>query len=96
MAFDISYSEEKNELLKATRGIGFDELVWAIRSGDLLDDIAHQNPKYSHQRVYVVRIHPCVYAVPYVVNPRTKEVFLKTAYPSRVLKRKYIKGDNHE
>lgn len=96
MAFDISYSEEKNELLKATRGIGFDELILAIQSGGLLDDIAHQNPKYSHQRVYVVRISTYVYAVPYVVNPRTKEVFLKTAYPSRVLRRKYIQGGNHE
>lgn len=96
MAFDISFSEEKNQVLKATRGIGFDELILAIRGGDLLDDIAHQNPKYSHQRVYVVRIRAYVYAVPYVINPKTGEVFLKTAYPSRVLKRKYNEGDNHE
>ncbi len=96
MAFDISFNEEKNQLLKAMRGVGFDEIILAIKAGNLLDDITHPNQKYPHQRVYVVRIRTYVYAVPYVINPKTKEVFLKTAYPSRVLKRKYIQGDNHE
>ncbi|MCA9329247.1 toxin [Candidatus Saccharibacteria bacterium] len=96
MAFDISFNEEKNQLLKATRCIGFDEIILAIKTGDLLDDIIHISQKYPHQRVYVVRIRAYVYAVPYVINPKTKEVFLKTAYPSRILKHKYIQGDNHE
>lgn len=96
MAFDISFNEKKNQLLKASRGIGFDEIILAIKSGDLLDDTIHPNQKYPHQRVYVVRIREYIYAVPYVTNPKTKEIFLKTAYPSRVLKRRYTKGDNHE
>ncbi len=96
MAFDISFNEEKNQLLKAVRGIGFDEIILAIKDGNLLDDIAHPNKAHSHQRVYVVRIRAYVYAVPYVVNPQTKEIFLKTVYPSRVLRRKYMQGDNYE
>lgn len=96
MAFDISFSEEKNQLLKATRGIGLDEIVLAIHGGNLLDDTVHPSKKYPHQRLYVVRVRSYIYAVPYVFNPKTQEVFLKTAYPSRILKRKYPQGGDYE
>jgi hypothetical protein len=91
MAFNITYSEEKNLLLKATRGIGFEEILEAIRGGDLLADIAHPSRKRLRQRLYVVKIGKYAYAVPYVINPQKNTIFLKTAYPSRVLTRKYIK-----
>ena len=91
MAFDIHYSEEKNQLLKATRGVSFDDAIIAISNGALIDDIAHPNKKYVHQRIYVIKINTYVYAVPYVINPKTNDIFLKTVYPSRVLMHKYAR-----
>jgi hypothetical protein len=96
MAFDINFNEEKNQLLKATRGIGFDEVIEAMSRGNLMADIAHLSKSRANQRLYVVKIKAYAYAVPYVVNVQKNEIFLKTAYPSSVLTKKYIKGDNHE
>ena len=96
MAFNINFSEEKNQLLKATRGIGFDEIIDAISGSDLLADIAHPSSRRPNQRLYVVKIKKYAYAVPYVTNTQKSEIFLKTAYPSSALTKKYIRGDNHE
>lgn len=96
MAFDINFNEEKNQLLKVTRGIGFDEIIEAISRGGVLADIAHPNKSRSNQRLYAIRIKEYVYAVPYVINLEKKEIFLKTAYASRALTKKYMKGDGHE
>lgn len=38
----IRFNEEKNQLLKATRGIGFEEILDSIENGHLLDGIANQ------------------------------------------------------
>lgn len=95
VAFSINFNEEKNQLLKATRSVGFEEIIDAISRGDLLADVAHPSQKHSNQRLYVVRIKRHAYAVPYVINPQKNEIFLKTAYPSRILTKKYIKGGNH-
>lgn len=95
MAFDIKFNEMKNQLLKATRGIGFDEIMDAIKGGDLLADITHPGNKRQNQRLYIVRVGKYAYAVPYVINLQKNEIFLKTAYPSRALTKKYIKGDDH-
>lgn len=96
MAFDFNFNEEKNQLLKATRGIGFDEIIEAIGEGSLLADIAHPSRSRPNQRLYAVKIKGYVYAVPYVVNTQKKEIFLKTVYASRTLTRKYTKGDSNE
>ena len=96
MASDINFNEEKNQLLKATRGVGFEEIIDAIRRGDLLDDITHPSVGRPNQRLYVVKIKKYVYAVPYVVNPQKSEIFLKTVWPDSDLTKKYIKGDDHE
>jgi hypothetical protein len=96
MAFDINFNEEKNQLLKATRRVGFDEIIEAIGKGDLLADIIHPSASRPNQRLYVVKIKKYAYAVPYVINPQKNEIFLKTAWPDSDLTKKYIKGDNHE
>jgi uncharacterized DUF497 family protein len=94
MAYSINFSEEKNQLLQATRGVCFDDIVSAIEDGKLLADKQHPNQKFKHQRIYVVSIGNYVYAVPYVINKQKKKIFLKTMYPSRVLTKKYLKGGN--
>jgi len=96
MAFNINFNEEKNQLLKATRGIGFDEIIEAIGEEGLLADIAHPSKSRPNQRLYVVKIKKYVYAVPYVINVQKNEIFLKTAYASRTLTKKYVKGDSNE
>ncbi len=96
MAFRITFNEEKNQLLKATRGICFDNVIVAIKEGKLLADIRHPNLKHSNQKIYVIIIEEYVYAVPYVKNKEKKEIFLKTVYPSRALTKKYMKGGKNE
>ena len=92
MAFSIHFSEEKNQLLKATRGIGFDEVIQHLTSGDLLAEKMHPNKSRSHQRLYIVKIESYAYVVPFIINEQKEEVFLKTAYPSRRFTKLYIKG----
>ena len=49
------WSPEKNEILRADRGISFENVVVAIESGGLLDILAHPNrAKYPRQKVLVV------------------------------------------
>jgi hypothetical protein len=94
MAFNIRFSEAKNQLLKATRGIGFDEVIVLLKRGNLLADKKHISQTRPNQRVYVIRVGQYAYVVPYVINPQTNEIFLKTVYPSRKLTKLYIKkGD---
>lgn len=96
MAFTIRFNEEKNQLLKATRGIGFEDVLNSIKKKKLLDNIAHPSKKHPRQRLYVIEIKGYIYAVPYVVNTEKQEIFLKTIYPSRVLTKQYKKGGKNE
>lgn len=89
--FNIEFSEEKNILLRETRGIDFEDILSAIESNQILADLKHKNKKFIHQRILVIQKEGYVYAVPYVIDVKRKVVFLKTIYPSRVLKEKYIK-----
>lgn len=94
MIFKIEFSEEKNLILKETRGVNFNDILEKIEKGEILDDINHPNPKkYSRQKILVVKIKKYVYAVPYIINKKRKTIFLKTVYPSRVLTKKYLKGE---
>jgi len=94
MAFSIRFSEEKNQLLKATRGIGFDELIVLIKDGELLADKEHISKNHPNQRIYVVRMGKYAYVVSYILNLKKNEIFLKTIYPSRKFTKQYLKkGD---
>lgn len=96
MAFTIRFNEEKNELLKATRGISFEDVLKNLQEGKYLADISHPSKKHAYQKIYIVQIHAYAYAIPYVLNKEKKEIFLKTIYPSRVFTKKYMKGGKHE
>jgi len=92
MRYRFAYSEEKNAVLKEARGVGFRDVIEAIRKGYLLDDVDHFNKKkFPNQRIFIVCIKNKVYAVPYIIDKVRQVTFLKTIYPSRVLKKKYIK-----
>jgi uncharacterized DUF497 family protein len=87
----FSWSPEKNWLLQKTRGISFEEIVFHVEKGDVLDVLEHPNQeKYSGQRIMVVNVEGYAYLVPFVEDDR--EVFLKTIIPSRKATRDYLGG----
>jgi uncharacterized DUF497 family protein len=83
------WSPEKNEMLKADRGVSFENIVVAVESGGLLDILAHPNQaKYPRQRVLVVACDNYVCLVPFVEE---EDCFLlKTVIPSRKATRDYL------
>jgi hypothetical protein len=71
------------------RGIGFEDIVFHIERGDLLDILEHPNPDcYGGQRIFVVRREDYVYLVRFGEDEHT--VFLKTIIPSRKATKQYI------
>lgn len=83
------WSPEKNEALRANRGISFESIVVAVESGGLLDILAHPNQaKYPRQRVLVVACDNYAYLVPFVEVE--DYFFLKTVIPSRKATRDYL------
>jgi uncharacterized DUF497 family protein len=87
----FDWNEQKNKLLKQTRGIGFENIVNAINDGHLLAVLDHpNNAKYPNQKVYIVAIEDYACAVPFVDNKDT--LFLKTIYRSRKYTNLYLKA----
>lgn len=95
--YKFDFSEEKNQILKQTRRVGFEEIIQAIESGDLIDDKKNPNQKkYRGQNLFVVKIGAYAYVVPYVIDRKRQVLFLKTLYPSRKLTKKYLKSYEKE
>lgn len=87
----FSWNEEKNELLKEERQISFEDIVFYIAQGFLLDILEHPNQdRYQGQKIFVVEIDDYVYLVPFVEDEQV--IFLKTVIPSRKATRMYLKG----
>ena len=88
-----NWNSDKNRELIVGRNISFEEVIFHIEHGYLLDDIAHPNASdYSHQRIFIVSIKEYVYLVPYVENE--DDVFLKTIIPSRKFTKLYLGGES--
>lgn len=91
--YDVSFDSSKSTLLKETRGMSFEDLLDLVYSGKVLDDIKHNNPKkHPNQNVLIIKTIGYVYAMPYVIDDKRKMIFLKTAYPSHNLTKKYAKN----
>lgn len=89
----FSWNEEKNEQLKRERNVSFEEVVFHIERGDLLDVVEHQNQeRYQGKRLFIIDIDNYGYLVPFI--EAEEEVFLKTIIPSRKATKKYLKGKN--
>ena len=85
----FDWSEEKNEHLLNTRGVGFEDVVFHVQNGDILDVIRHPNrTKYPNQNIIVLNIEGYVYLVPYVKEAGVR--FLKTIVPSRKATEEYL------
>ena len=87
----INWNPKKNQQLIENRGISFEDVVFYLNNGGLLDEIAHPNvEKYPHQRMFIVEIEQYACLVPYVENK--EEIFLKTIIPNRKATKYYLGG----
>ena len=86
---EFDWNDDKNEFLEQTRGVSFEDVVFHIQNGDVLDIIKHPNEaRYPNQRILVLNIEGYVYLVPYVKEKDTW--FLKTIIPSRKATKEYL------
>jgi uncharacterized DUF497 family protein len=89
----INWSDEKNAWLKKERGLTFDDIVFHLANGGLLDTIEHPNQRqYSGQRIFIVNVEGYACIVPFVEGD--EEIFLKTIIPSRKMTKLYLGGDS--
>ncbi len=89
----INWDADKNQELIEDRGILFEEVVFYLQQGELIDDIEHPNKdKYPNQRIFILNIDNYVYLVPYVEDK--KEIFLKTVIPSRKATKQYLENND--
>lgn len=73
----VNWNPEKNARLRVERGICFEEILFHILIGDILDTWDHPNQeRYPGQKVHVIAVEDYVYLVPFVESD--DEVFLKT------------------
>lgn len=87
----IFWSVEKNEKLKAERGINFEEIEIAILNDKVIEVIDHSNTtQYGHQKIFVIDWNEYILLVPYVETEN--EIFLKTAFFSRKATKKYFRS----
>jgi hypothetical protein len=85
----FDWDDAKNATLRAERGIGFEDIIFHIERGGLLDILEHPNPsRYAGQRIFVVRREDYVSLGPFVEDEHT--VFLKTIIPSRKATKQYL------
>ncbi len=83
------WNPEKNDQLRAERGISFEQMTVAIESNGLLDALTHPNQaKYPNQNILVVNADGYAYLVPFVEE--ADHYFLKTIIPSRKATRDYL------
>jgi uncharacterized DUF497 family protein len=85
------WDNEKNEWLKNSRGVSFEQVVILMERGDVIETIEHPNQnRYPGQKIATVLIDDYGYLVPYVQE--SDEIFLKTIIPSRKATNKYVRS----
>ena len=86
----FDWSDEKNAWLLVERNVSFEEVVFWIMRGGLIDILEHPNKeRYPNQRIFIVKMDDYAYIGPFVEDDN--RVFLKTIIPSRKLTRKYLR-----
>lgn len=81
----VRWNEAKNKLLKAERGVSFEQVLELI---DKLDFIGPENnPVREGQKRIIVYFNNYPYIVPFVIEA-DGAWFFKTIYPSRKMKRR--------
>jgi uncharacterized DUF497 family protein len=84
-----NWNVEKNNKLKTERGLCFEDIMYHIEKGHVLEIIEHPDrKKYRNQKIYLINIDNYVYLIPFIETE--KEIFLKTIIPSRKATKKYL------
>jgi uncharacterized DUF497 family protein len=87
----ITWNPEKNTFLQRERSVSFEDVVYHMMAGGILDTFEHPNQeRYPRQQIHVVEIEGYAYLVPFVESE--DEVFLKTIIPSRKATKTYLGG----
>ena len=82
------WSEEKNKILMAQRGVSFEDVLYELENNGIIDNYKHPlKDKYPNQYIYVVSLNGYIHYVPYVIDD--DYIFLKNIIPSRKLNKKY-------
>jgi len=85
----FDWNADKNRLLIEERGVSFEDVLYCIQNGYLVDELEHRNrEKYPNQRIFVVNIDEYIYLVPFVES--SDVLFLKTIIPSRKATKQYL------
>ena len=88
----FDWNPDKNDAWRNDRGVTFEEVVYHLAHGGLLDVIQHPNKeRYGGQRLFIVNVEGYAHIVPFVESDDT--VFLKTIIPSRKMTKKYLGGE---
>jgi len=82
----ISWNEDKDRWLRKNRSVSFQEIIEKILAGDYID--IFENPARLEQYIFFLRLKNYTWVVPFVVK-EDDTIFLKTAYPSRKLDKRY-------
>jgi hypothetical protein len=91
----FDWNNDKNDWLKANRGVCFEQVVILFEREDVLDLLEHPNQDaYPGQMIAVVRINEYAYLVPFIKEG--DKIFLKTIIPSRKATSKYKEIGNEE
>lgn len=85
---DYRWDPAKDEWLRQTRSFGFADVVQAIRDNRLIADVPNPSISYLNQKMLIVEIDGYAIGVPYIAENGIR--FLKTAFPSRKLKRQFM------
>ena len=86
----IRWSKEKDRWLRENRGISFQEIANDIVDGNFIACL--ENPSRAGQEIFVLWIQDYTWVVPFVIE-EGQSLFLKTAFSSRKLHRRY--GGSH-
>jgi len=78
----------KNARLIKERNISFEEVVFFIEQGQVLDIVDNPRLKYRHQKMFVLDIAGYVYLVPFTET--SESYLLKTIFPSRKATKEYL------
>ncbi|MBF0217450.1 MAG: toxin [Candidatus Omnitrophica bacterium] len=90
------WNSEKNEQLKRTRVVCFEQIVMAVEKGGILSITKHPNTgRYPNQEIMSVVMDEYVFIVPFV-REEDGTFFLKTIIPSRKATRGHTGGNDHE
>ncbi len=89
---EIYWNAEKNAILLETRGVSFERVVLKILGNDFIGP--EKNPVRDNQYRIIVYFDGYPYIVPLVVDEKGNW-FLKTIYPSRKEKGRFLKNGKY-